>query len=213
MSCRKDCFDSNYEAALRKIERDKCCRPTTCCFGPTGPIGPTGPTGADGITGPTGPTGATGADGITGPTGPTGATAPGNILGGIQLQMVNPGVQVILDTDEAIVFDLVVNEDTPNITYNNTNGQITFNKNANYYVSWWAAIDGVGGISNPAISFTNGTTTIDSFTPIVTGQMSGSAFISVINSPEIWTLINSTPDQISLANVDILVNITIIEII
>ena len=33
-----------YKRALKRIEQDKQCRPTGCCFGPTGATGPTGPT-------------------------------------------------------------------------------------------------------------------------------------------------------------------------
>ena len=34
-----------YKRALKRIEQDKQCRPTGCCFGPTGATGPTGPQG------------------------------------------------------------------------------------------------------------------------------------------------------------------------
>ena len=56
----------SYEKALKKIEQDKKCIPTSyCCIGQvnqgaTGPTGPIGPTGPQGETGPMGPTGAAG---------------------------------------------------------------------------------------------------------------------------------------------------------
>ena len=59
----------SYEKALKKIEQDKKCIPTSyCCIGqvnqgatgPRGPIGPIGPTGPQGETGPTGPSGPAG---------------------------------------------------------------------------------------------------------------------------------------------------------
>ena len=174
--------------------------------GPTGATGDTGPTGATGDTGPTGATG------DTGPTGPTGATGPAVVLGGIQAQLVASPLE-LLPNGSIVIFDTIVTNQSLDITYNPVTGAFTLSMVGNYFVLWWVATDGSDLLPNINFSLRlNGAGDILSSTPVVTGQISGSALVHVSSTPSTLTLVNASNDTIALANTEVQANIVIIEL-
>lgn len=186
--------------------------------GATGSKGATGPTGANGPKGATGPTGANGANGATGPTGATGATgatgpAGGNaILNGIQLQLIgNRGSKI--GVNETVLFDSAVNDQSTDISYNPLTGEFTISKTGNYFVSWWIASEGTdidNFIQFSIITDTLGKTT--GATPLVTGQVSGSALLTIDTVPTVLTLKNTSINNITFAETSVQANIVILQI-
>ena len=191
--------------------------------GPTGYTGPTGSTGSAGATGPTGytgPTGSTGLAGATGPTGytgPTGATGPtgpvaqSNQLRGIQVQLVGRGSDAV-DDGENVVFDTIRNLQSSDINYNTQTGEFTITRSGNYSVTWWVSTDGTGALN--AIYFSlriNGDGDITSSSPVVTGQISGSALITIENTPSTVTLVNTSNDLVIYAGLSVQANLVITE--
>ena len=218
-----------------------CCIAPAGPIGPTGPTGNTGPTGLTPLVtvagtttvpatqpasvdstftqagvqlvfnipqGPTGLTGATGPQGIAGPTGPSGLNSN---LGGIQVQLTEEGFPLI-DTNDSILFNNVLNQSNPDINYNPLDGSFEFLKNNTYYASWWAIFDGSLDTTEISLSFTNNITSVNSSMPIVTGQISGSALVSISNAPEKWYLKNISTSAIQFSTMADKANLTILGI-
>jgi hypothetical protein len=83
----------------------------------------------------------------------------------------------------------------------------------NYYISWWVAADGTAG--PPTVNFAinlNGGGSVTGSSPIITGQVGGSALITVSTVPSTITLVNNTTDTVGFASTLIQANIVIIEV-
>lgn len=184
-------------------------------LGPAGPTGETGPTGADGEPGPTGATGEVGPTGATGETGPTGATGPtGGSAGltGIQAQLLGFGGQVVSDSS-SVVFDTVTNATSPDISYSAVTGAFTITSPGTYYVSWWIATDGVQFGTDVSFAVAvDGLVTAGASSPLVTGQLTGSALVSVFIVPTTLTLQNTTADDVVVASTPVQANIVIMSV-
>ncbi len=160
----------------------------------------------------TGPTGATGPTGDAGPTGPTGDAGPIQQLRGIQVQLTDAG-NTFVDSGNPVLFNNVINDQSLNVNYNELTGEFTINEEGNYYVTWWVATDGAG--PSTTISFAvevNGSLNILGSTPIVTGQVTGSAFVAVGATPATIRLVNLTADDTMFANTPVQANMIITEI-
>lgn len=167
------------------------------CPGPTGATGPMGPTGATGATGPTGATGATGAAGT---------------LAGIQMQLVG-GRQSQIAPGANVIFDTAINDQSADISYNSLTGQFTISNPGNYFVSWWVATDGAGSSTDLWFSIqVTASVPVAGATPIVTGQLNGSALVTVSSAPATLTLMNSTANPIVFAATPVQANIVILQI-
>lgn len=133
-------------------------------------------------------------------------------IGGIQTQLTEEG-NTLLPNDNAIVFNNLINDQSSDINYNSTTGEFTITKPGNYYVSWWVATD--GSTSVPTVNFSvaiNGVPHSMGSSPIVSGQVSGSALITVVSSPTTVTLVNTSTDDIQIANTAVQANMVIVEI-
>lgn len=217
---------------------DPCCNPC-CCFpgpmGPTGPRGPIGPQGPQGIQGETGPTGPTGAQGTIGPTGPagtqgeTGPTGPAGAQGatgptgpqgepsqltGLQLQLDSDREPFTVENNDPIIFNNIISNLSPSLSYDATNGTITINENGVYYISWWVAVDGstIANFISLAISTSTGEL-IEASTSILSDQISGNALLNVTSAPITFQLINVTGNDIFIDDSPIQADLTIIHLI
>lgn len=183
--------------------------------GTTGPMGATGAiglTGATGVTGATGLTGTTGATGITGATGATGATT-NNELSGIVTQLQNAGFS-IKDNNTNVLFNNVLSNLSPNITYSISSGIFTLTANKTYYASWWISVDGTASTSTVEFAAVlNNNVIAVSSAPLVTCQLSSSTLFSVNSAPETFSITNISGDQVQFANGTVQANIVIIELI
>lgn len=200
--CGRCCGRSCGRCCNEDFDRDCDC---SCCRR-RGPTGPTGATGATGVTGPTGPTGATGATGVTGATGATLA------LSGIQVELIN-GTNRLITNTAIIVFDTILNNRSSDISYNSSTGLFTLTKTGNYYVSWWVTTD--GSSLSPTVTFAlavNGIPVSQGSSPIVTGQVAGTALITITSTPSTVSLINVSGDTVLLADTPIQANLDIIEL-
>ena len=83
----------------------------------------------------------------------------------------------------------------------------------NYYVSWWVATDGTAGPTtvNFAINL-NGGGSVTGSSPSITGQVVGSALITVSTVSSTITLVNNTTDTVSFATTLVQANIVITEV-
>jgi hypothetical protein len=137
-------------------------------------------------------------------------TLPATALEGIQAEFAVADGGLFLNGAN-IVFNTVVNDASGNIAYNAGTGVFTITDPGNYLANWWVASDGAG----PAVgvSYTlevNGApyTTVSS--PIVSGQTSGTALITVGAAPVTVSLINSTGEDIFIpATIPVQAGITI----
>jgi len=177
-------------------------------------MGPEGPPGVQGPIGPAGPQGLIGATGPSGPQGLTGATGPSGPLGlsellGIQYSLVNSG-DVLIEVDDPVIFDTNLVQIDSSISYNDTNGQFTVTRNGFYMIDWWVSVD--GSVATDGVSFSlnvNGVRHSRGSSRIVTGQVSGSSLVIILNAPAVIDLVNVSLDPITYDETDVQANIII----
>ncbi len=119
---------------------------------------------------------------------------------GIQAQLLTTGVTTI-PVGGAVIFNSVINDLAPGISYNFGNGQFTITQTGNYYVAWWVAADGAA--TSPEISLAlnlNGIPFSIGSSPLVTGQVSGEAFVTVGITPSTINLTNVSSDTVALSS-------------
>jgi len=137
---------------------------------------------------------------------------PAQPIGGIQAQLQGSGATIIAD-GATVLFDTVLLEQSPNISYNAGTGEFTLSAAGNYYVSWWVATDGSAGPVNMVFAVeVGGTPVAAGNAPIVTGQVSGDALITVETAPAVVTLVNATGADVGYASTGVQANITILEL-
>ena len=180
--------------------------------GPTGDaggVGATGPTGDAGGVGATGPTGDAGATGATGPTGVTGPTGPTGGLGlhGVQAQLLSSSIV----TDGAnVLFDTVLSDQSSAVSYNFAAGEFMIAAPGNYFVSWSVATEAPQATTVAFALRLDGVSVAEAASPNVTGQLTGTALVTVTTVPAVITLVNTTGSGVFYANVSVKANITII---
>ncbi|MDR1116862.1 MAG: hypothetical protein LBL09_01270 [Oscillospiraceae bacterium] len=82
----------------------------------------------------------------------------------------------------------------------------------NYYVTWWVAVDGTAGSADVSFAVdVDGSPYSTGSMPIVTGQVSGSALVTVGATPATISLINVSGNTIALAGTPVQANIVILE--
>lgn len=130
---------------------------------------------------------------------------------GFQRQRAGGGT---IPNDTAIAFNRPLVNYNTNISYNDST--FTISLPGDYYVSWNVALKTGLGISGPTISLVTNTTPVQTFSStnsMKTGQISGSAVLRVTTAPTTFQLVNTTGNNIVLAdNVEISANISIIAI-
>ena len=165
-----------------------CCN-TICCMGPIGPRGATGPTG---------------------PIGPTGATST-QLLAGTQYQLTR--CKDTITTGDPIIFNTLIENTSPNISYNNSNGRFTLSATGVYYVSWNVQTSGAGPSTFVALGIEIiGKTTIQNSVNLPLTQISGNAIINVTTTPTRIRLINTTGQDLFIDTVPVQANISIIHL-
>lgn len=134
-------------------------------------------------------------------------------LSGIQVQLSGAASEV-LESSHNVLFDTVINQPGLNITYNSLTGEFMLPANKNYFVSWWAAVDGTG--FNLIVEFSvvvDGNTLAAGVSPPVTCQVNGTALVSTGSVAQMLTLQNTSKNSIRYANSSRQANIVIIELV
>lgn len=135
-----------------------------------------------------------------------------NTLGGIQYQLQGAAKDMVSNNNN-ILFDTAVNKSSSDICYDSQTGEFVLPPNKQYYISWWAAVDGTGSDQNVelAVSVNHQPFSIGA-SPQVTCQVSGSALVTAGSSPEILTLVNISGNTIRYAATSVQANILILTI-
>ena len=181
-------------------------------MGPSGATGAMGPQGFVGATGPQGPIGATGPQGLIGATGPQGPAGGTSVLRGINAQVLDTPLATV-GVDQNVIFNYVSVNQTSDITYNQALGVFTLTTPATYLVTWWVATDGAGSASQVGFNLRlNGVAQTAAYSPIVSGQISGSSIIDVNDNPSVLALFNTSTDVVTLAATPAQANIVIVEV-
>lgn len=142
------------------------------------------------------------------PIPPTPPTPPAD-LAGIQAQLVG-SPSTIVAASAPIIFDTVLTATTSAISYNPATGVFTISTPGTYLVNWWVATDGSEGALTLSFSLNvNGGTGILGSSPLQTGQVVGSALITVASLPTTVTLTNASGVSILLALTPVQANIVI----
>ncbi|HWQ77173.1 MAG TPA: hypothetical protein VN381_00005 [Anaerovoracaceae bacterium] len=113
--------------------------------------------------------------------------------------------------DENVIFDTIINDQTDNIIYNPATGAFTITRAGNYYVSWSVATDGAGPAINVTYAVTvNGLPFAAMSSPIVSGELSGEALVTVETAPAVLTLVNVTGEDVFVPLTPVQANIVIL---
>lgn len=153
-------------------------------------------------------------EGPTGPAGPTGPPGPAGSggLSGIQLEL-SQSAGVLIGDGRNVLFDRVVNQPSPGISYLGETGEFILPPDKNYFVSWWAAVDGTEFTAAVEFAVTVGGVPFSvSASPQVTCQLSGTALVTVQSAPERLSLVNRSGNTIRYAPVSVQSGIVIAEL-
>lgn len=116
-------------------------------------------------------------------------------------------------TGATVIFDTVLNDQSLNISYGVGTGIFTVTAPGNYYVTWWVDTDGAEEATTVSFGISlNGGPGILGSSPIVSGQLNGSALVTVGAVPATIELVNATGDNVFIPLTPVQANIVIIEI-
>ncbi len=111
---------------------------------------------------------------------------------GIQVQLIGAGGGIIEDNSN-VRFDTIFNDQSSDIDYDSATGEFTIHAPGNYYISWSLAVDGAGPMTYINYTVTvNGNPYASASSPIVSGELSGTALVTVKTVPTIISLVNTT---------------------
>ena len=134
------------------------------------------------------------------------------MLLGIQTQLLGDGGALVAD-GATVAFDVITNDQANDISYNLATGEFTVTAPGNYYVTWWVAVDGSEGLTNLAFAVeVDGGGGVIGTAPTITGQINGSALITITTTPAVVTLVNVTGATIVLADNAVQANMIITEV-
>ena len=111
-----------------------------------------------------------------------------------------------------VLFNEIVNDQDPTMVYNAATGEFTITRTGNYLVSWQVVVDGTD--VDPLVIFTlrvNGLDYTSSTLPGITGQLSGSAFVTVLAAAT-FDLVNTSGYTVFYADVPVQANIVITDV-
>ena len=106
-------------------------------------------------------------------------------------------------------------------------GAITLNRSGTYLVNWWVAMGetedaeaangqtATTGGAAPELSFSaalNGNIVSGSYAPSGTGQISGSALVTVMNTPSTLQVVNSSGGNVLLAQTSVQAGVTVTQL-
>ncbi|WP_250229609.1 hypothetical protein [Anaeropeptidivorans aminofermentans] len=123
------------------------------------------------------------------------------------------GTVTTVDDGDNVLFDTVINDQAPDITYNPATGEFTITQAGNYDVLWWISTDGAQASTYVSFEIVlDGIAIVSGASPIVTGQLMGSAFITVAAVPAVLTLSNNTGATVNYGLTPVLANLVIRQI-
>lgn len=140
-------------------------------------------------------------------------TGPQTQIRGLEIEL--QGAVRSITTGAPIIFDTIVSSLASFISYNPLTGTVTITRSGVYDIDWWVSTDGLVDGTDIVITFSIVTSqgdNIQASTPIITGQISGNALISVIASPinpVNLQLVNATSGTIGFGSTPIKADLTI----
>jgi hypothetical protein len=112
-----------------------------------------------------------------------------------------------------VIFNTILNNQSLNISYNTSTGVATLNAEQNYYVSWWVSTESAGSSNYVEFSLQiNGSSGVSSSSPIVRGQLSGIALITVGAIPSTIALVNTTGQTVTYGATPVIAHMVIFEV-
>lgn len=157
-----------------------------------------------------GPQGPQGPQGIPGPPGPQGPSGESTQLRGIEVQL--QGELATVANNAPVIFDTLISSQSPFISYNTLTGTITITQTGIFYINWWVSADGTDVATSITFSIiTSAGDNIRASMPILTGQVSGNALISVV-APETLQLVNVNGGTVGYGTTPVKANLTIFNV-
>lgn len=136
-------------------------------------------------------------------------------LEGMQLQYQTEDI-VTIDNDAPVIFNTIITDNSPYISYDDTTGEITVTKSGTYYINWWVSADGSPIAVTIDLSIVTSTgEVITASNPILSGQMSGNALLDItasITDPVTIRLVNTTGNEIFIGQTTVKADLTIINV-
>lgn len=113
---------------------------------------------------------------------------------------LSTGAGVVLSPGETIGFDSLIANQNKNVYYDYTTGELVINSTGNFLASWWVGIGSAAG-GTPCVSvYQNGGSIATSCLPSSSGQLSGSAVVTVAYAPARIKLVNTSPFNVTLSS-------------
>lgn len=134
-------------------------------------------------------------------------------LSGLQMQLVQ-AADLVTEDGANVLFNMVISQPSPDISYDSMTGEFLLPAGKNYYISWWVVTNGTETVSS--VEFT---VVVDEIfiavgaSPLVTGQLSGSALITGKAGISVLSLRNTSNDRIRYAKTSVQAGLVIVEMI
>lgn len=115
-----------------------------------------------------------------------------------------------------VIFNTNLNSISPNVAYSAMTGVFTITETGTYYVNWWVNTNGAGASPNVAFAIetsAGGFFSATSPVPIVTGQISGNALITVTSAPVTFALVNISGATVTFGTSTVQADLTLVQIV
>ena len=145
------------------------------------------------------------------PTPPT--PQPVLLNNGMQVQLVGSS-QGTIDDGANVIFDTIVTNLSPNISYNSITGVFTVLKAGVYYIDWWVNTDGIAEETTVLfniVTSTGSTIGASSPSPFTTIQLNGNALVYLPENAT-FSLVNNSGGLVGYALSQIQANLVVMKV-
>jgi hypothetical protein len=127
---------------------------------------------------------------------------------GIQAALVGAGGETIPDGTN-VLFDTLNNQGS-SIVYDPVTGLFSITRQGDYNIAWWVSTDGAAPATSVSFAVeVNGVPYSTASSPIVTGQLSGDAFVTINMVPATISLVNVTGEDVFVPDIPVQAGIVI----
>jgi hypothetical protein len=140
-------------------------------------------------------------------------TPPTLLNNGLQVQLTGASGETITNGSN-VLFNTIVTNLSPNLSYNATTGVFTVLKAGVYYIDWWVNTDGAEAETTVLFNIVTSTgTTIgaSSPSPVVTLQLNGNALVYLPEGAT-FSLVNNSGATVNYATSAIQANLSVMKV-
>jgi hypothetical protein len=131
---------------------------------------------------------------------------------GLQAELSSGEEETVAD-DATVVFDTLVQDESPYLSYGTATGEITIDALGVYYISWWVATSAVVGQTSITMELQlNGVSLSGASTNVIIGQLAGNAVVPVATTGSVLELVNISGGAVTIPDIAVQGGFSIIHV-